>query len=77
MTAQARLVLVLLAAAGPALGGCIVGTVAGTAVGVTGAAVGTAAKVTTTAVGAAADVTGAAVRTVTGSGAKKPPPSPQ
>ncbi len=69
MPPPARLILVLLALAAPALGGCIVGT----AVGVAGAAVGTAAKVTTTAVGAAADVTGAVVRTATGSGAKKTP----
>ena len=69
-----RATLVILAASALLLGGCVVGTVAGAAVGVAGAAVGTATKVTTTTVGVAADVTGGAVRTVTGSGAQRPPP---
>lgn len=70
----ARAILVIMAASAPLLGGCVVGTVAGTAVGVAGAAVGTATKVTTTTVGAAANVAGGTVRVVTGSGQK---PSPQ
>ncbi len=71
MTRPARLTLAVLLLAGPALGGCVVGTVVGATVGVAGAAVGTTAKVAGAAVGATADVAGAGVRTVTGGGAKK------
>jgi hypothetical protein len=71
VTRAARLAFMAIVLTAPALGGCVVTAVAGAAVGVTAAAVGTTVKVASTAVGATADVAGGAVRTVTGSGAKK------
>jgi len=50
----------------PTLGGCVVSTVAGAAVGVTASAVGATTKVAGAAVGVASDATGAVVHTVTG-----------
>lgn len=52
----------------PALGGCVVTTVAGAAVGITSAAVGATAQVAGAAVGATANAAGAGVRAVTGGG---------
>ena len=49
-----------------ALQGCAVTSVAGAAVGVTGAAIGATAKVATTAVGVGAGAVGAAGKAVTG-----------
>ena len=62
------LAAVLLAAACVSLSGCVVGTVAGAAVGVAATTVKTGVAVTGAAVGGAANATGAVVRTATGGG---------
>ncbi len=71
MSRSTRLAVILGLLVAPALGGCVVTTVAGAAVGVTVLAVGTTAKVAGAAVGVAADGAGAAGHAVFGGG-KKP-----
>jgi hypothetical protein len=65
---NACLALLLVALSAPALGGCVVTSVAGAAVGVGAATVGAAAKVTGAAVGVTVDAAGAAGHAVLGGG---------